>query len=482
MDIPKKSLFVLLVTISLALPVMGQGEVYHVVFQGLTIDSNSVDASEEINFETLLANYDEKPHTDYKVVAKIVDVNDGTLEYEETVRQDVDLAAREVIEVKSGMTVPSSISSGNYYLMLEAVPPTGSAFASVRKSIQIQNPSRDISASLGPNGMYLRIPRIEAGTGYVKEFDQISAGAQGEHIIPGTEFDIEFEVENDGSETIEPSGEINIVNTYSNDDGVIKELDLQINDLNPGESIVKTVSTSMVEPGTYKGNLMLEDDGKELIKSSVRIVIAGEAANIIRVQNAQDTYSSSEEFNLNSTFVGPADGTTNITDGYIKLNVIQDNRTVVEERKEIEKFPFNPKTVEFNSEMSTSLDDYLVRIETGKGEEVFDVWESRYQALEAERIITDSGTIKKRNACFDDGVCTPGEWENGCYDCREYDERPESAKLEDEETDEKEESENNIPKIILPLVAALILIAAVGLYISRKGKGGDNSIDGNNNY
>jgi hypothetical protein len=462
----RRYLLLFLILGSLTLPVLGQGEVYEVVFQGLESPERA-QASEEIEFHTFIANYDSEPHTDYKIKASIVDAAEGTVEHEKIIKNDVDLASREVQEISSSIEIPETVPSSNYYLVLEALAPTGSSFSSVRKEIRINNPNQQTSASLGSNGMYLRIPRIKPGSGYIKKFDQISAGAQGEHVIPGTKFDIEFKVQNDGSTAIQPTGRIKIENSYSGEKA--KTLEFDVERLEPGESKLKTLQTSMTEPGTYKGKLSITNDNTELIESSVRIVIAGEAANVIRVENEEDTYSSGDKFRLESTYVGPADGTTEINNGYMELQVREDNKTVFTKTKKIDKFSYNPETLEFEKRLGTGLNDYQVRIELGKDDKIFDVWKSRYQKLEPEMIITDTGTIKEYGVCVDDGVCSPDEWGEGCYDCREYDERPESAKLEEPEEETDKSSKWYLDPVYL-IIAAIAVIAILTLVWKRKGK------------
>jgi hypothetical protein len=414
--------FVILIILALFLPVIvsAQGEVYKVVFQGLGLDKQNVEVSEELRFDTLLTNFENNPKADYQLELAIVDSEDGSTVYRELLNKDVDLASREALLINSSIRIPENIPSGNYYFTLDLINPSGLSVSSVRRNLTVKNPDKKFDVNLGSEGLYLTIPRVERGRDYVEIFDRISAGSQGEIIIPGSEFGINFGIKNEGSESVTPEGKIKIEKTYSTTENYAKEIDLDIQSIRPGVSTFRTINVSVKAPGTYEGSLVLKNNGDLLLKKSVRIVIAGESANIIRVDNKDDVYSDGDDLDINSTYVGPADAKTQIEDGYMELQVIENDETIITRNRKIDEFSHNPQTIRLEASLDENLKNYMVRMELGEEDEVFDVWKSNYESLKAERIVTNKGTIKGRGVCVDDGICSSDEVGHGCYDCQGY--------------------------------------------------------------
>ncbi|MDY6777035.1 MAG: hypothetical protein SVU32_00080, partial [Candidatus Nanohaloarchaea archaeon] len=111
--------------------------------------------------------------------------------------------------------------------------------------------------------------------------------------------------------------------------------------------------------------------------------------------------------------------------------ILKEGNTVVEKQKMIDRLPFNPATRTFSFQAPTSLQDYRLRVVLGKGDRVFDTFEARYQNLVAERVLTGSGQVREKGACFDNGKCTSQEYQIGtCYDCRNVEQPPQKVSQE----------------------------------------------------
>ncbi|MFB6114733.1 MAG: hypothetical protein ABEK04_00435 [Candidatus Nanohalobium sp.] len=417
MNLYRKLFTVLL--LSLMVTGLTSAAFYQISFRGLQLDKTNVDAGESIGFATNIVNLGEDPRTDIKVEALLVRESDKSVVYEEVVRSDVDLAAREAILVNKSVTVPDNVPEANYTFMLRAVDASGIVKSFVSQDISVDNDRSITSVGFGNKGVYLLAKRIITGDGYTKTYSLPSYGTQGENVLPGSNFTLKFNLENKGTETVSPEAKFRIVPTYSSESDAVKTFTRDLESISPQETNEYSFESELKTPGTYEVKVEIVDsEGNFLSSSQVRLVIAGAGGSITDVANSQDTYSAGQTVSASATVVGPADGSTVVRDAYLKMVVTKDGNQVLSTSKTIDTLPLSPKEYKLEAQTSQTLTNYTMKISLGKGDKVFDTYTARYEPLTAERKLMPSGQVKEVNACFDNGKCTKNEFEMGsCYDC-----------------------------------------------------------------
>lgn len=433
---------------------------YQISFRGLTLDKTAVDAGNDIGVTANVANLGEEPRTDIQIKASLVRDSDRSVVFEDVIREDVDMAGRELVLIEQDLTVPENIPSGNYSLTVMAVDSSGISKAYVSKDITVNN-DRDISSiSFGNQGVFLLAERVVTGDNYVRTYSLPSYGTQGENVLPGSNFTIRFDLENTGTETVSPTAEFDITPTYSNAEPV-KEFEKDLGSINPQETREFSFDEEMENPGTYVINADISgSDGSDLGSSQVRLVIAGAGGSITDLANSQDTYSSGQTVSADATIVGPADGSTTVNNADLTMRVIKDNNIVLEENTNIDTLPLSPQDYTLEARTDQDLDRYVLNVTLSKGDKIFDTYTSEYQSLTAERSLTAEGQVRDRKACFDDGECTEKEFEIGsCYDCRNVS----PAKFVDNRSSEgpgdTQQGPSNLP--IYAGIALLVIVTAV---------------------
>lgn len=445
-------------TLVLLTTFLGTAVFYQISFRGLQIDSQEVDAGQELGYQTNIVNLGSGPYTDIQVKASLIRQSDRTQMFEKILHDDVDLASREIQTLNDTLKIPSSVPRGDYNLIITGNTPTGNPMSYISKQITVNNDEDVKKVEFGQNGLYLESTKVVIGDNVITTFELPSYGSQGENILPGTNFSIKFELENAGSQEINPEADIQIIPTYSDDGESIKDIQKDLGSLESGESQKYSFEEIVNSPGTYRvvGNIYTED-GDQLASNEVRLVISGEGGSIVNVENSRDTYGQGDMVRVNASIVGPADGSSVVQDAYLKTEILKDDEQVFQEEKTIDRLPLSTTGYVFREETPEQLGKYTLRVELGKGDIVYDTFEAEYQHLTAEKRLTSDGQVWQQNQCYDDGECTQREYELGnCYDCLNVTEPPAN------QTDTTEEDDNLTRIAVAAGVAALIALMALG--------------------
>ncbi len=460
MNLQTKTAAVLI--LSLFLTGITSAAYYQISFRGMKADQTQIQAGNEVNFETNIANLGENPRTDITVEALLVRDSDNSVVHREVINDDVDLAGREILLLDETVQVPSSTPEGDYNLVIRGLDSSGIAKAFVSEDISVSNDRSISSLSFGNKGVYLLTPRIVTGEGYTRRYSLPSYGTQGENVLPGSNFSIKFSLENKGTETVNPEARFRIVPTYSQNPEPVKEFSQDLSAIGPAETANYSFEQQLTTPGTYQVYAEIFDgEGNEMASSRVRLVIAGAGGSITDVSNSQDTYAAGQEFSLDATLVGPADGSTTVRDAQLAVQVTSEGSEVFTETKTIDKLPLSPQDYTVSRQLQQNLENYSINVTLGKDDRIYDTYTADYEPLTAERSLTEGGQVRNRNACFDDGKCTEREFEIGnCYDCIGVSE----ARFENNQsqTPDQDEGGANLPlAIIIPIV---VLVLGGALY------------------
>ncbi len=439
---------------------------FDISFRGLEVDEPVYNAGETLEGRANILNHGDGPQVGLNVYAFLQRESDNSVVFETVLEEDIDLASRELRLVEIEEEIPSDIPEGEYELIYRVESSSGIPVAFIQEEVYIENEEVTDVVELGSSGVYLVYEQIITQGDSVVTRRQPSYGTHGETVLPGSEFDIRAEIVNPGDSSVELSAETKIRPTYSTKDKDIREFEEQIGSLDPGEEKVYTLETSMNQPGTYEVETVINnEDGDRMTGGSVRLVIGGEGGSITEVRNYEDVYKEGEYFGSEVTIVGPADGVSTVENAFLNLEILKEDEVVISEEKTIDRLPFQPEDFEFGFEVPEDLEEYVLRIELGKDDLVFDVYEEEYSELIPDRVLTEDGYVRERGECVMDGVCTKQEYEMGCYDCRGVEEEPEKESYfvrtfeeEDEETEEPEEDDEYWR---IGLVAAIGLIAVV---------------------
>jgi hypothetical protein len=444
---------------------------FDLTFQGYEISQETVSVSEETDVSFSIANRAESPYTDIKIVAEFYEVSSGEKRYQYTLRNDFNLAGREIETINSSIPLEDSMPEGSYEVHINAKTPSGTTVAYITEGLDIVNPNRFKSAEFGRRGVYLILPRVVSSSDSTTRYERISIGSQGKNAIPGKPFDIAFNVENLNEEKIDPTAKVTIRDTYSSEDPIVKEYTKDLDGISANGKKYYELNGSVSEPGTYEVLVEVEDEGLKLASGEVRLVIAGPSGSITNMENRQDVYNQGETVTINSTIVGSADGSTQVPMANLNLTVVQNNETKYRDSKRLEKLPFNPVEKSFEFSSPTDLDNYTVRLVLGSSGLTFDTYEARYQEIKAEKYLSDQGWVVDENVCIDDNICTEREKEIGnCYDCRGLDTENKTG----EETDEKQtiEYRKYIPALII--ISTVLIIFIIYKFVNRENRGEEN--------
>lgn len=450
-----------LATLFVAFAFLTSAVSYELSFRGIELDENNLNAGDTVNVTTNLVNLGEEPRTDNSVTVSLTKESDNTVFFKEEIRNDIDLAPREIEKITENIQIPERAPSGTYNILLQSGTPTGVPTTFIEEEINVENDRTVKNVQLGRQGVYLMTQRIINTNETVRTFELPSYGNQGENILPGTDFGIHFKLSNTGNERIDPEAEFSIIPTYSDDKQPIDSFTRDLEAIEVGESNSYNFSRSMTEPGTYNLETVIRDsDGNQLSSADVRVVISGEGGSIVDVGNHNDTYSQGQEMSVDTMIVGPADGSSVVNNAYLSMEVSQDGETLIQERETIDQLPYTPEERTLESEVPEDLDDYTVRIVLGKGDAVYDTFEADYQELDPERLLTESGEVWDENQCFDDGECTEREYELGdCYDCFGVS----GSKFNDSD-DQTEETGSILDQEYIYILLIIIGISAIVVY------------------
>lgn len=435
---------------------------YQISFRGFKVSTTSIDAGGSVDVESNIVNLGENPRTDITVKAMLIRNSDKSVVFTDTVRNDIDLAGREVVKIKDSVQVPEDVPEGDYSLTLRAVDASGITKAFVSEDVSVNNDREISSVSFGNKGVYLLAERIITGNGYTRTYEVPSYGTQGENILPGSNFSIKFNLENTGTTTVSPEARIKIVPTYADGEEPVKEFTKDLGDIAPGKNNEYEFESRLLKPGTYElKTQIVGSNGKGMGSSQVRLVIAGEGGSITDLANSQDTYDSGETVKASATVVGPADGSTTVNNADLKMEVLKNGEVVTSDSRTIDTLPLSPKDYQLSVKADQELTNYSLRVTLGKEGTVYDTYEAEYQPLEAEKALTESGQIRQQNACYDNGVCTEKEFEMGsCYDCINV---SKSRFVENKkEPDNTDQGNAGLPVVLL--VSLLILLAGGAAY------------------
>lgn len=440
---------------------VASAEFYQVSFKGLDLEKSSYSGGEKVQFTTNIANLAQSPYTDMAVEASLIREEDRTRIEKEVVSGNVDLAAREILEMDGSIEVPSDAPSGSYSLVLQAISPGGTPMTFISDTIDVDNPGNEGFVSFGNKGVYIITKRTITGEGgIVQEFTRPSYGTQGENVMPG-DFGIKFKLNNGQSSSLSPKARVSITPTYGEGEP-IKSFERDLASVDAVSSQEYRLNTSVRTPGTYIVVVEIVDSSGNVVgESEVRLVIAGEGGSITDVNNAKDVYKYGEDLNVDISVVGPADGATSVQDAYLKMEILKNGEVVQSNEKNLEKLPFNPETYSFSTSAGEKLDEYTLRVELGKDDTVYDTFEAEYEELEAERKLTSTGEIKEEGECFDNNVCTREEYKIGnCFDCIGVEEPPGS----EEKSSTSKESSN----YIMPIAALALILLIIGGFVYRR--------------
>jgi len=434
---------------------------YQISFRGLTLDKSTVDAGNDVGITANVANLGDDPRTDIQIKASLVRDSDRSVVFEEVIREDIDMAGRELGLVEEDITVPENMPSANYSLTLMAVDSSGISKAYSSQDITVKNDREISSISFGNQGVFLLAERVVTGDNYVRTYSLPSYGTQGENVLPGSNFTIRFNLENTGTETVSPIANFEVTPTYS-DAEPVREFEEDLGSISPQETREFSFDNQMEKPGTYVVNVDIKgSDGSDLGSSQVRLVIAGAGGSITDLANSQDTYSAGQTVSADATIVGPADGSTTVNNADLTMRVIKDNETVLEDSKNIDRLPLSPEDYSLEARTNQDLDRYFLNVTLSKEGTIFDTYTSEYQTLTAERSLTSEGQVRDRNMCYDDGECTEREFEIGtCYDCRNVS----PAKFVDNRSSEGPANTQQGPSNLPIYVGIVLLVIFIAVY------------------
>jgi hypothetical protein len=448
---------VIFVSLALLTTFIGSAVFYQISFRGLQLEETQVNAGDELEYSANIVNLGSGPYTDVQVRASLVRESDRTQMLDTVLHSDVDLAAREIITLNDSLQIPQDTPAGDYNLIVTGNTPTGNPMSYISKRITVNNDEKVKTVQFGKEGLYLSSKRVVIGDNVITTYELPTYGSQGENILPGTNFSINFELENPGDQQIDPQAEIEIIPTYSSEDEPVKTIEKDLEALSPGEMNNYSIQEQMDSPGTYRVVARIESAGEEeLASSEVRLVIAGEGGSIVNVENSRDTYGQGDIMRLNASIVGPADGSSVVEDAYLRTEVLKDGETVLQSEKTIDRLPLSTTGYEFREEVPEQLGTYTLRVELGKDDVVYDTFEAQYEPLTAEKRLTSDGQVWQQNQCFDDGECTQREYELGnCYDCIGVEEPPAN------QTDSVDDEQDNLTQIAVVVGVAAVLVLAV---------------------
>jgi hypothetical protein len=437
---------------------------YQISFRGLSLDSTSVEAGDSIQVDTSIANTGEEPRTDIDVRVRLVRESDNSVVFSDTLREDVDLAGREIINIQEAVKVPEDVPDANYSFSVLAIDASGVSKASLSQEISVSNDREISTVSFGNNGVYLLVKRVVTGDDFTRTYEVPSYGTQGENVIPGSNFTIKFNLTNTGDTVVSPEAQFEIVPTYTDNAEPLREFNRDLGRISPQENNVYEFNSSVLQAGTYEVKTqILGSDGEGMGSSEVRLVIAGKGGSITDLANSKDTYDSGETVEASATVVGPADGSTVVNNAKLSMEVLKEGEVVNTDSTTIDTLPLSPENYKLQLQAEEDLTNYTLRVTLGKEGVVYDTYEADYQPLEAEKKLTEGGRIKRKNACFDDGVCTEKEFEIGtCYDCINVSESRFVEKEPGQGDEVKNQGGSNMP--IFLIVSLLILVAGGVVY------------------
>lgn len=464
----KKGIFLIL---TIMVSSIAAAAFYQVALMGVSVSDDTVSAGDSLAFETEIVNRDDAPHTDLQVRALIQRMDDRSLVTSKTVREDVDLASREIISIDDEIEIPENTPDGSYSLILLAQTPNGPSISGASEAISVDNPEDVKSLSLGSDGVYLMTEQVSVSGDTITVRELPSYGTEGDTVLPGSSFDIRFDLRNNGDLPVDPTARIEIYSTYDDNEEVLKEQTVDLGTLTPGEERAHNLTSSMSEPGTYVIDTQIQDaDGNQLTKGSVRLVIGGKSGSIVEVSNQQDTYDADEEVTVDATIVGPADGSTTVENAYLAVSALKDGQEVASKEMMVSELPLNPEERTISFATPENLEEYTLSVELGQGDQTFDTFEAEYRPLEAERKLTSDGRIQEAGQCFDDGTCTQAEYELGdCYDCRNRESPPEDISDSDEgEKEQKNDDESGSMGRFLTLIGGGLIIVTVITILYRR--------------
>ncbi|MGM5488550.1 MAG: hypothetical protein ACQESG_06370 [Nanobdellota archaeon] len=424
-------------------------------------------AAENMAIDFSVANRGDTVRADLTAEATLLRKSDGS-EIATNDRQ-FSLAAKGVEDLSLELDT-STVPKGEYKLLLDIKDPAGKPIATIFDSLEITTGTSETI-------YFTQVPYLE----YVTEGDgtraiRYSYGDEGKKVSEDATTTILFSLKNGFNEAVDLTADIKMIGSYSKK--TVHTIEENLETIPAGEKSSFRIPLETQEPGTYDARVTITHEGKELVKRDLRVVFAGESANILEISNAQDTYQKGETVNLDVTYVGPADGVSVITGAYLKMELIKDGSVLETLRHEDLTLGFNRQTDSFSLTAPENLEDYSVHITLGKGSTIFDETNTGYKEITNTRTISGDGRIYDPAAtCFDDGECTEEELNNDCFDCRKHpDEQQPSSELKEKYSKEKlmeeetsdETDGNNILIMVGGILAALLVGAIIFMGKSKK--------------
>lgn len=440
----------------------GAAAYYQVSFRGLDVAETQVDAGGSIDLQTNVVNLKKSPYTDLSVAASLVRRSDGSRVVEQELVSDLDLAAREIRNIDATVPVPADAVSGDHVLRIAATTPAGTPMAVISEDITVDNTRDQPSLVFDERGVYIQSEKVVVGENTVMRFELPSFGTEGENVLPDRTFDVRMALTNPGSEPVSADATISITPTYSTEADSVESFTRDLGTIEPGATEEYSFSTQVTQPGTYVVRASVTgDEGQDLADGEVRLVIAGGGGSIVDLDNAQDTYTAGETASLTASVVGPADGSTEIRDAFLRLEVTKDGSVVERRETTIDRLPFTPEDHKFSFTPDNDLEQYTVRLTLGKGDTVYDTYTASYEPLHAERMLSEDGQVRTAGQCYDDGTCTAAEYDaGGCYDCIGVEERP-GGDTEQTGTEPGTGLSGLTRTVMIAAIGAVIVLAAV---------------------
>ncbi len=379
-------------------------------FFGSEIEQDTINSGDSININYNIVNREDKVRADLMIIYEIRNIEDMSLLHKES--KTMSFAPYEFKKMNDTIKLPY-LPQGNYIFSINLKSSSGTPISFISHEIFINGDSRTVKFEKLP---YLKI-YFETGTD--KTSYETSYSLTGRPVLPDTNFDVVFALENLADYTNTYQIKYTLRQSHSDDEPEV--IGSEFVSLYPNEIKNHVYEMSYSKSGTY--DLIVEVyDGQNIIANKeVRLVIVGNGGNILDVRNQKDTYLKNEYVNINVSFVGPADGFNIVQSAYIKADIILPYENIIATKtNQISKLDFIPQNSVFYIGAPQDLNSYKLRLTLGKDEEIYDVVEIDYEPLNPDLVISEQGFVydPDKKGCLDDTICTEVEKEIGnCYDC-----------------------------------------------------------------
>lgn len=441
--------------------------VFAIGFMGSEISSDEISLTEEINFESYIVNRDDSVKSNIQLIYEFKKKSDSSLMY--SFSENYFFAPNEVKYINKSISFPENLPSGDYVFTVQIKSSSGTPLSFISHDLVI-------NSKLNDDIIFKNLPYLKIYYDYdenIRRFE-LSYSNTGKPVLPGDTFDVKFSLINKDMENKDIVIELSLENSYSDGDFILLK---KLNESLSGNSVTNfSIPLEYEDSGTYSLNVKIYDENDVLLSGDdVRLVIMGEGGNILNVFNKQDTYASNENVELDVSYVGPADGITNVDGAYLLAEIYDEKEEkIAEESIEGISLPLNPESKQFSISTNKNLEYYSVRVVLGKGNKTYDEVILDYMPLEPEMLISKKGMFYRPNSenCFDDNICTENEELLGnCYDCvsKTYEETSEEVdeekiyeiKNNNENDSLKSESNNNNNKFTMTLNFILVFLLIV---------------------